>query len=730
MRINQEIRSYNTNSDERYLIVAFNFDHSKVALSDLTIDTPRKPISILVDEVYENIRNRKWEILDHNFDRELFTPESELNELWRKKRDDAIKAISPLIADPLMMERYLFGQSESILTMLIKHSGRSKKYIHVQITKWFRFGGIDNALLPQFYKCGSNHKLPESIKYSKSGAIDISSKPGKRTKYGEPYRQVTQQDIKLIEEFSKTVKPRSQVNKVDLYTTFIVKVMKLGITPKFAIQQNETFEPAEIVPPRRYLISPRSFISYLNRIIPELEWIRKSVGEISYKKDHQGKPGIARKNLRKAGQRFEIDATIADVYIIYPYSDDRLLSCGRPVIFFIIDTYSGMIVGFHVCFDGPNWHGAGQAVFNAFENKVEFCKRWGIDIAESDWPCHSICEELVFDRAGENSDKQLAAILRGKIGITLIKLAAYHRGDTKGTVEKTFDIVVNESIKFDPGAVLKYPIKEDQHASRKPLLDFSDFMKKLIKIIIDRNNFRIKDAHDFYMESTGVGYTARDIWNHFQNHSIPTPPVDTKSIRFALLPEDTATVTERGVLFKGLYYSSSDIEKMRYFDRAKNMGRFKIKVRYTDLTTNHIWFRSDENDEILTLDILDRSEAYKNQIWANVLHRLEIKKHQLAMQENIQFNQEVLLQMELDEIDANAKKRNKKFKKSYAKSPAKDVSKHKATMAEIQRNQEANRLTDDLSASQQSAPENLTERPASAADESAQDLSDPTQNFE
>ena len=389
-----------------------------------------------------------------------------------------------------------------------------------------------------------------------------------------------------------------------------------------------------------------------------------------------------------------------------------------------------MIVGFHVCFDGPNWHGATQALFNAFENKVEFCKRWGIDIAESDWPCHEICEELVFDRGGENSDNHLTAILRGKIGISLIKLAAYHRGDAKGTVEKTFDIVANESVKFDPGVVLKYPIKEDQHASRKPLLDFSDFMKKLIKIIIDRNNFRIKDAHDFYMESTGVGYTARDIWNHFQNHSIPTPPVDTKSIRFALLPEDTATVTERGILFKGLYYSSSEIEKMQYLDRAKNIGRFKIKVRYTDVTTNHIWFRDDDSNEILTLDILDRSEAYKNQIWANVLHRLEIKKHKLAAQENIQFNQEVLLQIELDEIDANAKRRNKKLKKSNAKSPAKDINEHKNTMSVVQRNQEANRITQDLSASPQPTSENSAEPPAPTTAESSQDLSDPTQIFE
>src|SRR5690606_19821740 len=113
-----------------------------------------------------------------------------------------------------------------------------------------------------------------------------------------------------------------------------------------------------------------------------------------------------------------------------------------------------------------------------------------VDITESEWPCEKICRELVWDRGGENSDNHLESILKGKIGITKMKLAAFHRGDCKGTVEKTFDIVLTKTVTFNPGRVLKYPVKEIKHPSRTPLLEFEEFVKKIIKIVIHKNNFR------------------------------------------------------------------------------------------------------------------------------------------------------------------------------------------------------------------------------------------------
>lgn len=721
MRINQEIRSTKSKANERYLIVAISLDGLEVALSDLTCKSPRKPISLAIDAVYENIKNKEWEIIEHYFPEHLFCPDSELDEKWKEKRDKAKRCIGTLVDNDELVEEYIFRSPDGILADLIKNSGKSKSYIHNMLGRWFRGGSMENALLPHYINCGNSHQLPPEPIIKDDGSVCLASKPGKKTKYGAPYRAVTQQDIKKIEAFSRTIPSGSNVDLMDLYTKFVLKFMSFKFAPKSTSSEEEVHE--EAIPfPRQHLISPRSFRYFLNTFIDKLEWIKTRVGPVDYDRNHKGKPGSARAGLRSAGQRYEIDATIADVYIKYPYSNKELLSCGRPVIYFVIDTYSGMIVGFHISFDGPNWNGASQALFNAFENKVEFCRRWGVEINESDWPCDFICSEIVWDRGGENSDNNLASVLKGRIGIKIMKLVAFHRGDCKGTVEKTFDIVISKAVKFDPGKVEKYPIKENQHSSRKPFLEFEDFMRKIIMIIIHNNNFSRKEAHNFHMESMNIGYTPRDIWNHFMNQTILKPSISRDLMRFALMPEAEATVTDKGVLFEGLYFSCPKIEKLLWLDQAKNFGRYKIKIRYSDVTTNHIWFYDVENKELIKLDLQDRCEAYKNQIWANVFHRLEIRKHELARQDQARFSNKLLLELDLSEMDKEIKTRNKSLRKSEAKNTAPGTKKRQDTVIAAQRNRQSDELLEDMHTQSQQPDSSETK----ADDRLIQDLTDPT----
>lgn len=679
-------------------------------------------MAISIEEAYEKIKKNEWEVIDHDFPSYFYLPDNELSNKWKEYRDEAKEFLSPLIDNEIAIDNYLFGASDGILSNLIKSSGKSHSYIHNKTHQWFRGGGMLNALLPRFKNCGTNHTLPAKPIINSDGSVCIAAKPGKPTKYGLPFRQVTQQDLKKIEAFSKKIPQGTKVNLMDLYEKFIRESMSFSFSPNSSANQEDVH--SEIITyPRDHLISPRSFQYFLNSFVHDLDWILKRVGQITYDRDHKGKPGVARTGLRNAGQRFEIDATIADVYVRYPYTNQELLSCGRPVIYFVIDTYSAMVVGFHIAFDGPNWVGASQAFFNAFENKVEFCRRWGVEINENDWPCDFICSEIVWDRGGENSDNHLSSVLKGKIGVKTMKLAAYHRGDCKGTVEKTFDIVLSETITFDPGRVEKYPSKELQHASRTPFLEFDDLVKKIIKIIIHKNNFSRKlEAHDFHMESIGVGYTPRDIWNHFMSNIIHKPKISKDKIRFALMPEAEATVTEKGIHFRGLHFSNSQIEKMLWLDKAKNLGRSKIKIRYSDLTTNHIWHYDEEKNELMMLNLLERSEAYKNQIWANVLHRLEIRKHELANRDAARFNAQMMLDMDLSEIDEEIKKRNRRLKKSEAKNSEPGTKKRKDTVVAVHRNEQASQTVSDMQTGT-----NISEPAANHTDElSDQDLTDPT----
>ncbi len=114
-----------------------------------------------------------------------------------------------------------------------------------------------------------------------------------------------------------------------------------------------------------------------------------------YEQSHRGIIGDSTSEAMGPGY-FEIDATVGDIYLVSRYNRDWII--GRPVIYFVIDRFSRMIVGMYVGLDGPSWSGAMMAVANTSSNKKVFCKEYGIEIEEEDWPVHFLPEILLADR--------------------------------------------------------------------------------------------------------------------------------------------------------------------------------------------------------------------------------------------------------------------------------------------------------------------------------------------
>ena len=57
-----------------------------------------------------------------------------------------------------------------------------------------------------------------------------------------------------------------------------------------------------------------------------------------------------------------------------------------------------MICGIYVGLESGSYLGAMMALLNATTDKVEFCKQYGIEIEEKDWPVHHLPESITADR--------------------------------------------------------------------------------------------------------------------------------------------------------------------------------------------------------------------------------------------------------------------------------------------------------------------------------------------
>ena len=127
-----------------------------------------------------------------------------------------------------------------------------------------------------------------------------------------------------------------------------------------------------------------------------------------YDKDMRALLGTLTGETDGPGARYQIDATIGDVYLVSRY--DRAKIVGRPVIYVVIDVFSHLIVGLHVGFKGPSWVGAMEALTTAIGSKVAFCRRFDIDITDADWPSQGLPVALLGDR-GEIADSMIETLI-------------------------------------------------------------------------------------------------------------------------------------------------------------------------------------------------------------------------------------------------------------------------------------------------------------------------------
>ncbi|MEE1673714.1 transposase [Agarivorans aestuarii] len=710
MLVNQRIGSVGTKEKfVELLIVDINEQEGKIAVTDVSRDTPRRPSVLNIEYVETKLRLKQWKLEDHDFPEALYKPDTALVERFLSKqlfhvqsnakskskslrnplemRDEAWSALDPLLDNPELRHRYLYGDPAGILTQLEALSGRSRKYITTNLNRYFYYGGMRNSLLPTYYFCGSNFSLQESRKLLEDGSYDLSRKPGPDTEHGNAYNFVTKDEIAKIEKFLKRHIPNKQDVVLErLYDDYIENCCSIKIRPNGATD-DDIIQDFHMALERRHLISPKAFKRQVKKIIPDIEFLRKKVGAKSYLRDHAPKTGVAKHGLRGATSRYEIDSTVLDIYVRYEFSNE-LLSIGRPILYLVVDVVTGMIVGMHVAFHGPDWTGAGQALLNAFSDKVEFCKKFGLQIEEEDWPCHHVCRELTADRGTENTDANMEALLKGKIGIEIVNLNPYYQGSAKGTVEKKFNTVQEKTLSFKAGKVEKVRRHEDKHASRRALFTYEELVKALIKTILHANNDVSRvNARTFEMERDGVAYTPRAMWNYSLKRSVISPAeVSKERLMFALLPEGKASVQGRGVFYNGLFYNSKEYERLGHIDVAKNFGRKPITIRHSDTSTNSIWWRDEDSKKLYKLDLTERSEAYKNLNWASVLHRLKILKHELELEREQGFIGRIVLNSDLRAMERAAERKVRKLKQSRAKSAAKGTKDRQHIAGDMQKN--------------------------------------------
>lgn len=361
-------------------------------------------------------------------------------------------------------------------------------------------------------------------------------------------------------------------------------------------------------------------------------WFRKNKGDINNIINRQSendfnlkeRPLLSNSIIETVGPgtRFQIDATVADIYLVSKFDRDRII--GRPIVYVTIDVYSRMVTGIYVGLEGPSWLGAMMALDNMVANKVEFCEEYGIEIKEYQWPAHHLPQILLADR-GEFEGYSPENLINN-LGIVIENTAPY-RGDLKGIVERKFRTINTKIKHMTPGAIMKeYRKRGDRDYRLDAQLTVEEFTKQIIGLVLYHNS-KIIDKYpmEIDMISNEIVPIPYKLWQWgIENKKGSLRVVDREIMRLNVLPRAKASVPRSGIRFRGdLFYSNQRAIHEQWF--VKNKIR-SINIIYDPRNVNFIYIPDDDGRSFDKCYLLETCVQYKDAIIEEVIFFQELQQ--------------------------------------------------------------------------------------------------------
>ena len=479
---------------------------------------------------------------------------------------------------------------------------RSTASIYKALRRYWQRGKKPAALIPEYYKCGSPkyYKAKEKVRTYKV-------KPGRPRKYGGPQgKLLTVDEVRnirktLLLEYYRRNKP----NLHQVYRSMLEKYYPVpGQHTKVHGKQMKALKPVDERP-----------------TFTQFDYIRQKEESL----DPRKKP-LSREGLRRYQQRHretlgptevagpylkaQFDASYAGDYLVSRYN--RKYVIGRPIIYLIVDVFSRLVLGLHIGLRQPSYAAAMMAVYNMAEDKVQFCKRYDIDLEPDEWQASFLAAEITTDRGPEMAGRAIEGL--NALGVRIKNLQA-HRPDWKGVVERYFRLLDDEIRPFAPdGYVPKHVERGDEDERAKAVLDIYQFTRIMIMVVLEMNNARQVGGYD--LTEAMIEDEVQPIPQHLfqwgmKNHRGSPIVKPDDELKFHLMPKGEAAVTQSGIIFKDKPYSCDEAVQNKWFVKARN-GSWRIDVRYDPRDRGLIYYRPQgSHDRLEICSLLSGNNVHK-----------------------------------------------------------------------------------------------------------------------
>lgn len=620
----------------------------------------------------------------------LVLEESCIPQNRKQIRDKAWKIIAKLvIVEPKIYHTAYRGKE---VAGCVEAGLATKPTIYLYLRRYWQRGQTPNVLLPDYDNSGGRGEArsPSDIKRGRprtlgdQTGINVSEEMRKIFRVGVTRYYVMQSKFTLRGAYDQMIK--------DFFCERIINP-ETGV-----ITHSHNDETATAGFP-----TFGQFNYWLEQDNDRLDIKRKRLKPRIYDKDLRGLIGTSNAEVWGPGARYQIDATIADVYLVSRLNRHKII--GRPVLYIVIDVFSRMITGIYIGLEGPSWVGAMMALANTSSDKQAFCKQFGRIIEPEEWPCRHLPAILLGDR-GE-IEGSLITTLINNFNVTVETAAAY-RADWKGIVEQRFRLLPAKFKAHVLGYIdVDYRARGGKDYRLDAVLDLDQFTQIIIECVLYYNNqHEIKRYDkDRDLATDNIPAVPIDLWEWgIANRSGSLRQYPEDLVRFSLLPAAEATVTVNGIRFQGSFYTCQKALEERWFDRARQGGNWKVKISYDPRNLDEIYLHDNHvSMQFQTCTMTERSRAYRHLSLWEIAQQQQAEQQVSARRQPRQQLASADLAASIENIVANAVKLRGEPSTESAASRTKNIKVHRAEEKQFNRESETFRFNADKPATAKSA---------------------------
>ena len=545
----------------------------------------------------------------------LIQPEKD--SISQRKRDENYNLIKNIVDHE---QFYIPSARSSLINEIINSKKSTKQTIYRLLRQYWQRGQTPNALIPNYQNSGA--------KGSKKVA---SQKLGRKRLYKEGTGAIITQEIERL--FHLTISKYLLSNKKHTLKYANREFLKLYRTLHPDIPENE-------------YPTLRQFQYFYHREYNQVTRLQKRSNDIEYSKDLRQLHSTVNTQVLGPGSRYEIDATIADIYLVSNLDRSRII--GRPTIYFVIDVFSRMVTGLYIGLENASYKTSIQALYCAFTDKVALCKKYGIDITYENWPCIGLPDAILADRAElfghqvENLEKSFSIRLEN---------APPYRGDLKPIVESRFKLIQAEFKPFAKGVVQDVITKKRGGKDYRldATLNLDEFTKIILLSVLKYNQFHQINNYDRDIDLPhDLPAVPMALWNWgIQHRTGKLRSASDKAVYVALLPREKATLSNRGLKIFGVTYTCPELYEKGWLHRQNTINRPKfLYAAYDPSNADKIYvFYEQSSLKYWEATISDYSREFKGYSFWEVWQINSVQKKTIEKQ-NIKNN---LAQSELEQ---------------------------------------------------------------------------------